>query len=116
LQQAALEIPDWMFDSAWSAVCAVEKPMVGWQALRNLKVLLAGASSNDQMAKQALGFEGGPDATDAEPKTVSIGTVPSIRSDSSMDSDAIGLAAKHDSAAVTIISPVLGKPTRPGEK
>ena len=42
-----------MFDSAWSAVRALEKPMVGWQALRNLKVLLASASSNDQMAKEA---------------------------------------------------------------
>ena len=66
-----------MFDSAWSAVCAVEKPMVGWQALRNLRVLLASAPSNDQMAKETHGFAGGPDATDAELKTVSIRTVPS---------------------------------------
>jgi hypothetical protein len=105
-----------MFDPAWSAVCILEKPIVGWQALRNLKVLLASASNNDQMVKEAHGFEGGPDATDAEPKTVSIGIVPSIHSDSSMDSDAFGLAAKHDSAAVTIISPALGKPTCRGEK
>ena len=116
LHQAALEIPDWMFDSAWGTACAVETPIVGWQALRSLKVLLASASNNDQMVKEAHGLEGGHDATDAESKTISIGTVRSIDSDSSMDSSAIGLAAKNDSAAVTIVSPVSGKPTRPSQE
>jgi hypothetical protein len=116
LQQAALEIHDWMFDSGVEHGVRSGKAIVGWQALRNLKVLLASASNNDQMVKEAHGLEGGPDATDAEPKRVSIGTVPPIHSDSSMDSDAIGLAAKHNSAAVTIVSPVLRKPTRSREK
>ena len=80
-----------MFDSEWSTACAVETPIVGWQALRSLKVLLASASNNDQMVKEAHGV-GGHDATDAESKTISIGTVPSIDSDSSMDSNSIGLA------------------------
>lgn len=84
LHQAAVEIPEWMFDSPWSRVCAVERPIVGWQALRNLKLLLASASNNDPVAKEAEGFEGGPDATDAESKTTSIGIVPSIHSDSAM--------------------------------
>jgi hypothetical protein len=105
-----------MFDSPWSTACAVETPIVGWQALRNLKVLLASASNNDQMVKEAHGLEGGLDATDAESKTISIGTVPSVHSDSSMDNNATGLAAKNDSATVRIISPVFGKPMRPRER
>jgi hypothetical protein len=50
-------------------MCLVETPIVGWQALRNLKVLFAIASNDDPMVKEAHGFEGGTDATDAEPKT-----------------------------------------------
>jgi hypothetical protein len=102
-----------MFDLAWSTVRLVETPVVGWQALRNLKLLFANASNNDSVAKEAEGFEGGPDATDTESKTTSIGTVPSIHSDSAMESNAIGLATKDDPVAITIDPSVLGKPTRP---
>jgi hypothetical protein len=116
LHHAALEIPDWMFDSTWSTASAVETPIVGWQALRNLKVLLASASNDDPMAKEAHGFEGGRDATDAESKTISIGTVPSIHPGSALENNAIGLETKNDPVAVTIVSPVLGKPTCPPEQ
>ena len=105
-----------MFDSTWSAARAVETPIVGWQALRNLKVLMARASNDDPIAKEAHGFEGGPDATDTESKTISTGTVPSIHSGSAMENNAIGLEAKNDPVAVTIVSPVLGKPTPPPEQ
>jgi len=116
LDEAALAIPNWMFDSAWSTVYAVERPIVGWQALQNLKVLLVSASNNGQIVKEAHGFEGGPDATDAESKTISIGTVPSIHSDSSMDSNTIRLAENNDSAAVTIVSSLSRRPTSPRER
>jgi hypothetical protein len=51
---SALEIPDWMFDSAWGKVYPVDAPTVGCEALRSLKVLLAAASNHDPMVKEAL--------------------------------------------------------------
>jgi hypothetical protein len=80
-QLCALEVPDWMFDSACSTVCPVNVPAVGYEALRSLKVLLATASNHDPIVKEAQGFEGGTDANDTESKTISIRTVPSINSD-----------------------------------
>ena len=104
-----------MFDSTWETVCRVDTPIVGCGALRSLKLLLAAASNHDPTVKEARGFEGGPDATDAESKTISIGAVPSINSDSPVGNYAIGVEAKDDPVTVTIVPPVLGKPTRPPE-
>jgi len=103
LHQPALEIPDWMFDSAWSAVGSVDAPIVGWQARRSLKLLLAAASNDDPVMNEAQGFEGGTDATDTESKAISIGTIPSINSDPPVDSNAIGVEAKNDPVTVTIV-------------
>jgi hypothetical protein len=105
LHQPALEIPDWMFDSAWSTVCLIDSPIVGWEALRSLKLVLAAASSHDPVVKEAQGFEGGTDATDTESKTISIGTVPSINSDSPVGNNAIGVEAKGRSTNYCCIMP-----------
>jgi hypothetical protein len=115
-QWSALEIPDWMFDSACSTLHEVDAPLVGCQALRNLKVLLAGASSHDPIVSEAQRFEGGADATDTESKTISIGIIPSITSDSPLDRTAIGGEAKDDPVTVTIVSSALGETTRPPEQ
>jgi len=114
LDQAALELPDWMFDSLWSTECLVEAPIVEWQALRSLKLLLA-ASNHDPMVKEAEGFKGGADATDTDFKTISIGAVPSNDSDSPVGNDAIGGEAKDDPVTVTIVSSALGESTQPSE-
>ena len=115
LQQPALEIPDWMFDSAWSTVCVVDAPVVTCQALRNLKLLLAAASNPDPMVKDAQGFKGGADATDTEFETISIEAVPSNNSDSPVGNDAIRGEAKDDPVTVTIVPSALGESTQPAE-
>jgi hypothetical protein len=114
LDQAALEIPDWMFDSLWRRVCSVDTPVVGWQALRNLKLLLA-ASNHDPIVKDAEGLKGGADATDTESKTISIGAVSSDNSDSPVGNDAIGGKAKDDPVTVTIVPSALGESMQPPE-
>jgi len=116
LHQAALEIPDWMFDSVWSTVSLVDSPIVGWEALRSLKLLLAAASNDDPLVKEAQSFEGGTDATDTESKTTPIGAVPSTNSDSPVGNNAIGDEAKDDPVIVTIVPPALGESTRPPEE
>jgi hypothetical protein len=93
-----------MFDSGWRRVCPVDTPVVGWQALRNLKLLLA-ASNHDPIVKDAEGLKGGADATDTESKTISIGAVPSNSSDSPVGNDVIGGKAKDDPVTVTIVPP-----------
>jgi len=115
LHQPALEILDWMFDSAWSTVCLVEAPIVVCDALRNLKVLLASGSNHDPMVKDAQSFEGGTDATDTESTAISIGTVLSIHSDPPVDSNAIRGEAENDPVTVPIVPPALGESTRPSE-
>ena len=109
---SALEIPEWMFDSSCRTMCPVDAPVVSCQALRSLKELLAGASRHDPMVKEAQRFEGGADATDTESKTISIGIIPSINTDSGVGSNAPGGKAKDDPAAITIVTPALGKPTQ----
>src|SRR5215470_2910491 len=89
-QWRALEIPDWMFGSVCSTMCVVDTPTVVCEALRKLKVLLAGASTHDPTLKEAQCFEGGVDATDTESKTITVGIVPSVNSDPSLGSNAIG--------------------------
>jgi hypothetical protein len=111
-QWSALEIPDWMFDSACSTMCLVDTPSVACEALWRLKVLLAGASNHDPTVKEAQRFEGGVDATDTESKTTAVGIVPSVNSDPSVDNSPIGGEAKDHPVTVTIVAPTLGEPTR----
>jgi len=113
---SALEIPDWMFDPACSTLQEVDTPLVECRALRNLKVLLAGASSHDPIVMEAQRFEGGADATETESKTISIGIIPSVTSDPRMGGTASGDEAKDDQVTFTIASPALGEPTRPPEQ
>jgi hypothetical protein len=58
-QWRALEIPDWMFGSVCSTMCVVDTPRVTCEALRKVKVLLAGASNHDPAVKEGQRFEGG---------------------------------------------------------
>lgn len=112
-QWRALEIPDWMFGSVCSTMCVVDRPTVVCEALRKLKVLLAGASNDDPIVKEAQRFEGGVDAGDTESKTTTVGIVPSVNSDSSLDSNPIGGEAKDHPVTVTIVTPTVAEPTRP---
>jgi len=115
-QWSALEIPDWMLDSACSTMCLIDAPIVGCESLRSLKVLLAGASNHDPAVKEAQRFEGGVDATETKSKTIAIGIVPSVNSDPSVDSSPIGGEAKDHPVTVTTVAPALGEPTRPREQ
>ena len=115
-QWSALEIPDWMFDSACSTMCLVDTPSVVCEALWRLKVLLAGASNHDPTMKEAQRFEGGVDATDTEPKTTAVGIVPSVNSGPSVDRSSIGGEAKDHPVIVAIVSPTLEEPTRSPEQ
>ena len=63
-QWRALEIPDWMFGSICSTMCVVDPQAVACEALRKLKVLLAGAFNHDPTVKEAQRFEKGVDETD----------------------------------------------------
>jgi hypothetical protein len=115
-QWSALEIPEWMFDSACSTMCLVDPPAVVCEALRKLKVLLATASNHDPTVKEAQRIEGGVDATDTKSKTIAVGIVSSVNSDSSVDGSSIGGEAKDHPVTVTIVAPTLGEPTRPREQ
>ena len=115
-QWRALEIPDWMFGSVCSTMCVVETPRVACEALRKLKVLLAGASNHDPIVKEAQRFEGGVDETDTESKTIAVRIVPTVNSHSSVESSSIGSEAKNHPVTVTIIATPSGKPTRPREQ
>jgi hypothetical protein len=55
-------------------------PTVACEALRKLKVLLAGASNHDPIVKEAQRFEGGVDETDTEPETIAVRIVPTVNS------------------------------------
>jgi len=115
-QWRALEIPDWMFGSVCSTMCVVETPRVACEALRKLKVLLAGASNHDPIVKEAQRFEGGVDETDTESETIAVGIVPTVNSHSSVDSSSMGREAKNHPVTVAIIATPSGKPTRPREQ
>ena len=102
-----------MFDAGCNRMLLVDKPLVTCEAVSKLKVLLAGASNDDPIVKEAQRFEGGVDATDTKSKTIAIGIVPSVNSDPSVDSSPIGGEAKDHPVTVTTVAPALGKPTRP---
>ena len=91
----------------------VDKPLVTCEALSRLKVLLAGASNDDPTVKEAQRFEGGVDASDTESKTTTVGIVPSVNSDPSLDSNPIGGETKDHPVTVTIVTATLAEPTRP---
>ena len=73
----------------------VDKPLVTCEAVSRLKVLLAGASNDDPIVKEAQRFEGGVDASETKFKTTTIGIVPSVHSDPSLDSNPVGGEAKN---------------------
>jgi len=52
LNQRAVEIPDWMFESTCSTIGAAATPVVSCDALRNLKALLASASGHDPVVSR----------------------------------------------------------------
>jgi len=68
-QWSALEIPEWMFDAGCNRMLLVDKPLVTCEAVSKLKVLLAGASNDDPIVKEAQRFEGGVDASETKFKT-----------------------------------------------
>jgi hypothetical protein len=88
-QWSPLEIPEWMFDAGCNMMLLVDKPLVTWEAVPKLKVLLAGASNDDPMVTEAQRFEGGVDASETKFKTTTVGIVPSVNSDPSLDSNPV---------------------------
>lgn len=97
-------------------MCLVNRPLVVCEALRKLKVLLAGASTHDPTVKEAQRFEGGVDATDTESQTIAVGIVPTINSHPSVDRSSIGGEAKNHPVTIPIVATPLGEPTRPREQ
>ena len=93
-QFSALEIPEWMFDAGCNRMLLVDKPLVICEAMSKLKVLLAGASNDDPIVKEAQRFEGGVDASETKFKTTTVGIVPSVNSDPLLDSNPVGGEAK----------------------
>ena len=115
-QWRALEIPDWMFGSVCSTMGVVDTPRVACEALRKLKVLLAGASNHDPTVKEAQRFEGGVDETDTKSETIAVRIVPTVNSHPSVDSSSIGGKAKDHPVTVAIVETTSGEPRRPGEQ
>ena len=58
-----------MFDAGCNRMLLVDKPVVTCEAVSKLKVLLAGASNDDPIVKEAQRFEGGVDASETKFKT-----------------------------------------------
>jgi len=109
IHKSPLEIPDWMFDAAYSRMCRADKAAVCWQALGKLKELLASASRTDQVIEEAQRLEGGADAKDTGSKTRSVGIVSSVSQEAHVGRVACGGKAKDDKVAVAIAAPSLGK-------
>ena len=68
-----------MFDAGCNRMLLVDKPVVTCEAVSKLKVLLAGASNDDPIVKEAQRFEGGVDASETKFKTTTVGIVPSVK-------------------------------------
>ena len=102
-----------MFDAGCNRMLLVDKPVVTCKALSELKVLLAGASNDDPVVKEAQRFEGGVDASETKFKTTTVGIVPSVNSDPSLDRNPVGGEAKNHPVAVTIVTPTVAEPPRP---
>jgi hypothetical protein len=111
LHERALEIPEWMFDTTYRAIAVVETPVVSCDALGNLQVLLARASSHDRILKEAQCFEGGADANKTGFKTVSTEAVSATNAAAYVEDNASGGAAEDDRPTIAIASPTLGKTT-----
>jgi hypothetical protein len=108
LQERALEIPAWMFDSACRTMSLAKIPAVNCKALHELKVLLS-ASSDDSMVKEAQRFEGGADAKETGSKINTDGTVSSDNENPHVGRNAPEGATNDDPLDVAIAPPVLGK-------
>ena len=94
----------------------VDKPLVTCEAVSKLKVLLAGASNDDPIVKEAQRFEGGVDASETKFKTTTVGIVPSVNSDPSLDSNPVGGEAKNHPVTVAIDATTLDEPMQPREQ
>src|SRR5262249_42450311 len=112
LHERALEIPEWMFDTTWRATGIVETPVVSCDALGNLQVLLARASSHDRTLKEAQCFEGGADASNTGFKNVPTEAISATSTDTHFEDNAPGGAAEDDRPTDAIASPTLGKTPR----
>jgi hypothetical protein len=112
LHERALEIPEWMFDTTWRATGIVETPVVSCDALGNLQVLLARASSHDRTLKEAQCFEGGADASNTGFKNVPTEAISATSTDTHFEDNASGGAAEDDRPTDAIASPTLGKTPR----
>ena len=112
----ALEIPEWMLQETCSTTGLFETPVVNFSALRNLKALLAGASSHDLGLTEAQCLEGGADATDTGSKAISKPTVSATNSETDVCNDATGSKAEDDRTHVAFAASTLGTAMRkPGE-
>jgi len=87
LGKSAVEIPAWMFDSLWEQIRLrdlSDTPAVGCEALKNLKLLLATASSGGHPLQEAQRLEGGADAKTAKSTTISAGIVSTANPDTDL--------------------------------
>src|SRR5262249_46943483 len=111
LHERALEIAEWMFDTTWRTTGIVETPVVDCDALGNLQVLLATASSHDRTLKEAQCFEGGADASNTAFKTVSTEAVSATNTGTHIEDNASGGQSEDDGPTDAIAPPTLGKTT-----
>jgi hypothetical protein len=111
LHERALEIPEWMFDTTYHTIAIVDTPVVSCDALGNLQVLLARASSHDRTLKEAQCFEGGTDARNTGFKIVSTEAVSATNTHIHVEDNASRGAAEDNRSTVPLASSTLGKAT-----
>ena len=110
LGKRAVEIPAWMFDSSWEQIRLRDlndTPAVGCEALKNLKLLLATASSGDHLVQEAQRLEGGADAKTAKSTTISAGIVSTANPDIDLAHHGSGGEGANDASTVSLASPLL---------
>src|SRR5262249_302072 len=108
-----LELPEWMLETAAGCIGLAKRPVVGCEALRELKALIQGyefRSDRDgvvEVQHQCLQPSGGADAEPTEPSHVySTETVPAIETQkSSMAESARGDSTKDAENVGTAIRP-----------
>jgi hypothetical protein len=110
LGKSAVEIPAWMFDSSWEQIRLrdlSDTPAVGCEALKNLKLLLATASSGGHLLKETQRSDGGADAKTAKSTTISAGIVSTANPDADLAHHGSGGEGANDASAVSPASPLL---------
>jgi hypothetical protein len=110
LTKSAVEIPAWMFDSSWEQIRLRDlndTPAVGCEALKNLKSVLATASSGDHLVKEAQRWEGGADAKTAKSTTISARIVSTANPDTDLAHHGSGSKGANDASTVSFASPLL---------